>query len=92
MASALIKKYVADGLDIFDAVVKADEEMRARQATQAPEPPPGMAAAPETMPGMAAPPEQMMAMQAPPGQAGPAMAPDRRAQMAQILQAMGQGA
>jgi hypothetical protein len=92
VASALIKKYVADGLDIFDAVVKADEEMRARQATQAPEPPPGMAAAPETMPGMAAPPEQMMAMQAPPGQAGPAMAPDRRAQMAQILQAMGQGA
>ena len=92
VASALIKKYVADGLDIFDAVVKADEEMRARQATQAPEPPPGMAAAPETMPGMAAPPEQMMAMQAPPGQARPTMAPDRRAQMAQILQAMGQGA
>jgi hypothetical protein len=91
VVSALIKKYVADGLDIFDAVVAADEEMRRRQATEAPEPPEGMVEAPETMPGLAAPPEQMMAMQAPQGQR-PAMAPDRRAQMAQLLQAMGQGA
>ena len=88
VASALIKKYVADGLDIFDAVVKADEEMRARQATQAPEPPPGMAASPETMPGMAAPPQQMMAMQGAPAQAGPQEAQDPRARVAQIMQAL----
>jgi len=90
VVSALIKKYVAEGLDIFDAVVKADEEVRARQATQAPEPPPGMAASPETMPGMAAPPQEMMAMQGAPGPAQ-GQAPDRRAQMAQLLQAMSQG-
>jgi hypothetical protein len=88
VVSALIKKHVASGLDIFDAVVKADEEVRARQASQAPEPPPGMAASPEAMPGMAAPPQEMMAMQGAPAQAGP---PDRRAQVAQLLQAMSQG-
>jgi len=69
-------------------VVKADEEMRARQATQAPEPPPGMAASPETMPGMAAPPQQMMAMQGAPAQAGPQGAQDPRARVAQIMQAL----
>jgi hypothetical protein len=87
VVSALIKKYVAEGLDIFDAVVKADEEVRARQASQAPEPPPGMAASPEAMPGMAAPPQQMMAMQgAPAPTPEQSMAPRER--VAQLLQAM----
>lgn len=90
VVSALIKKYVAEGLDIFDAVVKADEEVRARQATQAPEPPPGMAASPETMPGMAAPPQQMMAMQgAPTPEAQGPQAPRER--VAQLLQALSAG-
>lgn len=87
VVSALIKKYVAEGLDIFDAVVKADEEVRARQATQAPEPPPGMAASPEAMPGMAAPPQQMMAMQGAPAPA-PEQAMPPRERVAQLLQAM----
>jgi hypothetical protein len=94
VVSALIKKYVADGLDIFDAVVKADEEVRARQASQAPEPPPGMAASPEAMPGMAAPPQQMMAMQSgpTPETQGPQAPRERVAQLLQALSAGGANA
>ena len=92
IVSAIIKKHLSEGKDIFDAVTLADEEMRRRQATEAPPAPPGMVASPQTMPGLTAAPQQMAAMQAPapPPQAGPA--PDRRAQVAQLLQAMAGGA
>jgi hypothetical protein len=75
-------------------VVKADEEVRARQASQAPEPPPGMAASPEAMPGMAAPPQQMMAMQGgpTPETQGPQAPRERVAQLLQALSAGGANA
>jgi hypothetical protein len=91
VVSALIKKHLQSGLDIFDAVEKADEEIRRRQATEAPQAPEGMVAPPETMPGLAAPAQAMTAM-APPQQGQPQMQPDRRAQLAQLIQAMGGGA
>ncbi len=97
IASTMIKKYLSEGKDIFDAVAMADDEMRKRQASEAPPAPEGMVAPPEAMPGMAGPPEQMMAMQqaqaqAPPPQAGPPQ--DPRANVQQLLAAMqgGQGA
>jgi hypothetical protein len=88
IVSAIIKKHLSEGKDIFDAVTLADEEMRRRQATEAPPAPEGMVAPPEAMPGLSAPPQEMAAMQAPAPapQAGPA--PDRQAQVAQLLQAM----
>ena len=95
IASTLIKKHLSAGKDIFDAVALADDEMRKRQATEAPPAPEGMVAPPEAMPGMAGPPEQMMAMQqAQAEQAPPQGAENPRARMQQLLQAMqgGQGA
>jgi hypothetical protein len=93
IASTMIKKYLAAGKDIFDAVAMADDEMRKRQASEAPPAPEGMVAPPETMPGMAGPPEQMMAMQQAEAQA-PQAPENPRANMQQLLQAMrgGQGA
>lgn len=85
--SSIIKKYLASGKDIFDAVEAADEEMRRRQAAEAPPAPEGMAAAPETMPGLQAPPEQMMNMQPPPEQQQGAPV-DPRARITQLLSAM----
>jgi hypothetical protein len=89
----MIKKYLSEGKDIFDAVAMADDEMRKRQASEAPPAPEGMVAPPEAMPGMAGPPEQMMAMQQAQAQA-PQGAENPRANMQQLLQAMrgGQGA
>jgi hypothetical protein len=51
-----------------DAVMQAQEEAQARQATQAPPPGPGQAAAPQTMPGLG-PPGQ--GAEQPPGPGGP---------------------
>jgi hypothetical protein len=97
IVSTIIKKHLSAGKDIFDAVALADEEMRKRQASEAPPVPEGMVAPPEAMPGMAGPPEQMMAMQqaqaqAQAPQAGPPQ--DPRANIQQLLAAMqgGQGA
>lgn len=90
VVSAIIKKHIAAGKDIFDAVVLADEEMRKRQATEAPPAPEGMVAPPETMPGLAAPAPEMTQMAAPP--AAPMQGQeDPRARIAQVLAAMGQG-
>jgi hypothetical protein len=88
IVSTMIKKHLNDGKDIFDAVALADDEMRKRQASEAPAPPEGMVAPPEAMPGMSGPPEQMMAMQGAPQQAQPEANP--RDKMAAILQAMQQ--
>lgn len=54
-----IEKYLRQGLDIFEAVTKADEEVRKKQATLPPEPTPdemaeGRMANPAMMPGLAA--------------------------------------
>ena len=52
---ARIRQLVGEGLPIADAILKADEEARARQATTPPPVPEGMGAAPEAMPGLAQP-------------------------------------
>jgi hypothetical protein len=90
IASTMIKKYLSAGKDIFDAVAMADDEMRKRQASEAPPAPEGMVAPPEAMPGMAGPPEQMMAMQQAQAQ-GQQGQENPRDKMAAILQAMQQG-
>lgn len=91
VVSTLIKDYLDKGMHIFDAVRLADEEMRKRQASEAPPAPEGMVASPETMPGMTAPPQQAMAMQPPAGQGAPPAGPpaNPRANIQQLLQAMG---
>lgn len=95
IVSTMIKKHLSAGKDIFDAVALADDEMRKRQATEAPPAPEGMVAPPEAMPGMAGPPEQMMAMQQAQAEAQAPQAPENpRANIQQLLAAMqgGQGA
>lgn len=58
---ARIRQLVAEGENIADAIIKANEEAQKRQASIAPEPPEtpegemDLGAAPETMPGLAAP-------------------------------------
>jgi hypothetical protein len=52
--AAKIEEYRRQGLDIFEAVQKADEDLRQQQATLPPETPAGMGAPPATMPGLAA--------------------------------------
>ena len=65
-----IEKHRKKGLDIFEAIEKADEEIRKEQAAIAPPPEEGMAMAPEQAPGLAVGPEGMapqgMAPQGPP--------------------------
>jgi hypothetical protein len=60
-----IEKHRKKGLDIFEAIEKADEEIRKEQAAIAPPPEEGMAMAPEQAPGLAVGPEGM-APQGPP--------------------------
>lgn len=55
----LVNKYRNDGSDIFEAMEKADTEMRRLQATEAPPPEQGQVAAPEAMPGVEAGPQAM---------------------------------
>ena len=90
IVSTMIKKHLNDGKDIFDAVALADDEMRKRQASEAPAPPEGMVAPPETMPGMAGPPEQMMAMQGAPPAQGEPTEPQGKEKIAALLQALQQ--
>lgn len=62
---AFIEKHRREGHDIFDAIEKADAEMRALQAQQAPEVPvapegqPPLGAAPAMMPGLEGPPQPL---------------------------------
>jgi len=70
---AQVIKLVEKGMGVPDAIVKADEMARARQAAQAPPPEPGQATAPEMQPGLAMP--GMGAESAPPAE-GNGVPPD----------------
>jgi hypothetical protein len=69
---AKIEKHRKNGLDIFESVQKADEEIREEQAAMAPEPMEGQAMAPEMAPGLAGGPEAMGPQGGPPPAGGPA--------------------
>ena len=61
-----IEKHRKKGLDIFQAIEKADEEIREEQAAAAPPPGEGQVIPPEMAAGLAAGPEGMAPQQAPP--------------------------
>ena len=83
-----MRNYMQEGHDIFAAVLYADEEMRRRQATEAPPAPEGMVAPPEAMPGIAAGPGGMQQPMAEPMQAADQVAvPQGTARMRQLMQA-----
>ena len=82
-----IEKHRKKGLDIFEAIEKADEEIRAEQAAVAPAPEEGMAIAPEQAMGLAAGPAGM-APQGPPGPPGGEFSPEAAQQ---LVAALGQG-
>ena len=54
-----IEKHRKKGLDIFEAIEKADEEIREEQAAAAPLPEEGQMMAPEEAMGLAGPPQAM---------------------------------
>ena len=54
-----IEKYRKKGLDIFEAIEKADEDIREMQAAQAPPPDAGQAMSPEEAMGLAGPPQAL---------------------------------
>ena len=81
-----IEKHRKKGLDIFEAIEKADSEIREEQAAVAPPPEQGMAMAPEQAPGLAAGPEGMAPQGAPPT-GGQEMTPEAAAQLVGALQA-----
>jgi|TARA_Y100000310_G_scaffold7447_1_gene8128 hypothetical protein len=64
---AKIEKFRKKGLDIFEAIQAADEEIREEQAETAPPPGEGQAIAPEQALGLAAGPQGAVAPGAPPG-------------------------
>ena len=68
---AQVIKYVEQGMEIPDAILKADEAARARQAAQAPPPQPGQMTAPEQQPGLAMPGMGAESAPAPPNQPVP---------------------
>lgn len=75
--------------DIFDAIEKADEELRAEQAAQAPEAAPGQVAPPEAMLGLEAGPDQM---NGPPPELGPEVGPtQQQAGLQDLLSALRAG-
>lgn len=90
IVASLIHGYMQKGHDIFKAVEMADEEMRRRQATEAPPAPEGMVAPPEAMPGMMGGPGAMQQpapeMMAPADQVA---VPQGAAAMRQLMQVMG---
>ena len=81
-----IEKHRKKGLDIFEAIEKADAEVRAEQAAVAPEPEMGMAMAPEQAMGLAAGPEGMGPQGA--GPPGGEFSPEAAQQ---LVAALGQG-
>lgn len=85
--ASLIHKFLRKGLDIFEAVEKADEEIRKLQAQQAPEPEPGQVMAPEAAPGIAGGPQQLQQSPAPP--AADVQVPQGAERMKALMQAMG---
>ena len=83
-----IEKHRKKGLDIFQAIEKADAEVRAEQAAVAPAPEEGMAMAPEQAMGLAAGPAGMAPQGAPPGPPGGEFSPEAAQQ---LVAALGQG-
>jgi len=81
-----IEKHRKKGLDIFEAIEKADAEVRAEQAAVAPTPEEGMAMAPEQAMGLAAGPEGMGPQGA--GPPGGEFSPEAAQQ---LVAALGQG-
>jgi hypothetical protein len=81
-----IEKHRKKGLDIFEAIEKADSEIREEQAAIAPAPEEGMAMAPEQVAGLAAGPEGMAPQGAPPA-GGQEFSPEAAAQLMGALQA-----
>jgi len=81
-----IEKHRKKGLDIFEAIEKADAEIREEQAAIAPAPEEGMAMAPEQVAGLAAGPEGMAPQGAPPA-GGQEFSPEAAAQLMGALQA-----
>ena len=81
-----IEKHRKKGLDIFEAIEKADTEIREEQAAIAPAPEEGMAMAPEQVAGLAAGPEGMAPQGAPPA-GGQEFSPEAAAQLVGALQA-----
>ena len=77
-----IEKHRKKGLDIFEAIEKADEEIRQEQAAQAPPPAEGQMMAPEQALGLAAGPEGA-AQQGPQGP--PGFSPESARQMVDAL-------
>ncbi|MAH50601.1 hypothetical protein CMI37_32575 [Candidatus Pacearchaeota archaeon] len=77
-----IEKHRKKGLDIFEAIEKADEEIRQEQAAQAPPPGEGQMMAPEQALGLAAGPEGA-AQQGPQGP--PGFSPESARQMVDAL-------
>jgi len=82
---AKIEKHRKKGLDIFQSIEKADEEIRKEQAAAAPPPEEGQMMAPEQAPGLAGGPEA--AMQQGPPTAGPSgeFSPEAAQQMVSAL-------
>lgn len=84
---AKIEKHRKNGLDIFEAIQAADEEIREEQAAAAPPPEADQMMAPEEALGLAGPPQ---AMAPPPEPEGQQMAPAQAlAEMQQALAARG---
>jgi hypothetical protein len=86
-----IEKHRKKGLDIFEAIEKADEEIRKQQAAVAPEPEAGMAMAPEQAPGLAAGPAGMGPQGPPGGPGGPPSGEFSPEAAQQLVAALGQG-
>ena len=86
-----IEKHRKKGLDIFEAIEKADEEIRAQQAAVAPEPEAGMAMAPEQAMGLAAGPAGMGPQGPPGGPGGPPSGEFSPEAAQQLVAALGQG-
>jgi hypothetical protein len=84
---AKIEKHRKKGLDIFESIQAADEEIRAEQAAAAPPPEEGQMMAPEEALGLAGPPQAMAPEAAPPEQQ---MAPQQA--LAEMQQALAAGA
>ena len=87
MYVAKIEKHRKKGLDIFESIQAADEEIRAEQAAAAPPPEEDQMMAPEQALGLAGPPQAMAPEGAAPEQQ---MAPEQA--LAEMQQALAAGA
>ena len=82
---AKIEKHRKKGLDIFNAIEKADEEIRKEQAAMAPAPEEGQMMAPEQAPGLAGGPEAAMQQAPPPAGPSGEFSPEAAQQLVNAL-------